>query len=687
MSVHKKLYINDVLYTPSVADFPFSDSTWGNLSTVNQDLARDDTPQFSGVKFGGSSGVTITYEGDNNYELKLPLVVPSDGQSLKQGSGGLEWVDYSGFNQSLNTTNDVKFNSLVAVGAVSATSLSASNGLSISGGSVDIVSGNLALGTGSFSLETGDLNMGTGDLTLGSGDLKVSAGSSEFKAASATSLSVSGATTLGALGATNLALSGTLAVDGQSTLGLVETKHLDVKSGGLTVTAGGLTVTDGGLAVNAGGLTVTAGGLTVTDGGLTVSAGGLAVSSGDLFAATGVESKLKNTTITGAFGVTGLSTLTGLVTVASGGLSVTEGGLTVVSGATSLKSTSVDGVLSVMGSAFVSSTLGAGATILDSLTVSGASSLHSVTASSGVTLSGGNLAVQSGTLSVSGASTLSSTLNVVGVSTLANTTINGDLVVTGTTTTINSTDVDIKDKIITLNKGETEAGVAGLLPVGLEVDRGSLDKSGLLYQESSTIPFWKVGMLGSYHRLLEAANDIASADLGKIPLFDVDGRLSASTGISANTATQLKNMGGSTSVSSAQWAYLGNFNQDLTQTSDVSFNSLNVVDLTATGNINLGAGSSVSVSVSSAVTASSVISHGITVVQTVGSTVTLTLPDNLGAKGRTYLVYFKSKTASFQVDVLPAGSDVIEGSPSFGLNQAGQHTKFTSIGDGTWLVA
>ena len=679
MSVHKKLYINDVLYTPSVADFPFSDSTWGNLSTVNQDLARDNTPQFSGVKVGGSSGVTITYGGPDNYTFELPVTVPSDGQSLKQGSGGLEWVDYSGFNQSLNTTNDVKFNSLVAVGAISATSLSASNGLTISGGSVDIVSGNLALGTGSFSLESGDLNMGTGDLTLGSGDLKVSAGSSEFKAASATSLSVSGATTLGALGATNLALSGTLAVDGQSTLGLVETKHLDVKSGGLTVTAGGLTVTDGGLAVNAGGLTVNA-------GGLTVSAGGLAVSSGDLFAATGVESKLKNTTITGAFGVTGLSTLTGLVTVASGGLSVTEGGLTVVSGATSLKSTSVDGVLSVMGSAFVSSTLGAGATILDSLTVSGASSLHSVTASSGVTLSGGNLAVQSGTLSVSGASTLSSTLNVVGVSTLANTTINGDLVVTGTTTTINSTDVDIKDKIITLNKGETEAGVAGLLPVGLEVDRGSLDKSGLLYQESSTIPFWKVGMLGSYHRLLEAANDIASADLGKIPLFDVDGRLSASTGISAHIALQLKNMGVST-ISSPQWAHLSNLDQDLSEASDVSFNSLNVVDLTATGNINLGAGSSISVSVSSAVTASSVISHGITVVQTVGSTVTLTLPDNLGAKGRTYLVYFKSKTASFQVDVLPAGSDVIEGSPSFGLNQAGQHTKFTSIGDGTWLVA
>ena len=680
MSVHKKLYINDVLYTPSVADFPFSDSTWGNLSTVDQNLARSDTPQFSGVKFGESSGVTITYEGTNNYTLGLPLVGPSAGQSLKLVDDEFEWVDNAGFNQSLNNTNDVKFNNLVSTGAVSAVSLSATNGLTISGGSVDISTGNLALGTGNLSVESGAINVGTGDLTLTSGDLtltsgdlKVSAGSSKFEAASATSLSVSGTTTLSALDATNLALSGTLDVTGLSTLGLVDTGHLDVKSGGLTVTAGGLTVS--------------AGGLTVSAGGLTVSAGGLAVSSGDLFAATGVESKLKDTTITGALNVTGLSTLTGLVTVASGGLSVTAGGLTVVAGATALKATTIDGVLNAMGNIYAYGTLNAGATTLGSLNVSGASSLQSVTASSGVTLSGGNLAVQSGTLSVSGASTLSSTLNVVGVSTLADTTINGDLVVTGTTTTINSTDVDIKDKIITLNKGEIEAGVAGLLPVGIEVDRGSLDKSGLLYQESSTIPFWKVGTLGSYHRLLEAANAIASADIGKIPLFDVDGRLSASTGISANTATQLKNMGGSTSISSAQWAYLSNFNQDLTQTSDVSFNSLNVVDLTATGNINLGAGSSVSVSVSSAVTASSAISHGITVVQTVGSTVALTLPDNLGAKGRTYIVYFKSKTASFQVDVLPAGSDVVEGSLSFSLSQAGQHTKFTSIGDGTWLVA
>ena len=687
MSVHKKLYINDVLYTPSVADYPFADSTWGNLSTVDQDLARDDTPQFSGVKFGGSNGVTITYEGNNNYTLGLPQAAPADGESLKLVESEFKWVKNGGFNQSLNNTDDVKFNDIVSTGAVSAVSLSASNGLTISGGSVDINTGNLALWAGSLSVETGALNVGSGnltmqsgdltmvsgDLTLTSGDLKVSAGSSVFQAASATSLSVSGATALGALGATNLALSGTLDVAGLSTLGLVDTDHLDVKSGGLTVSAGGITVD--------------AGGLTVSAGGLTVSAGGLAVSTGDLFAATGVESKLKNTTIVGTFDVTGSSTLTGLVTVVSGGLSVTAGGLTVVAGDTALQNTTINGSLNAMGDIFAYGTLSAGATSLASLTVAGASSFQSVTASSDVTLSDGNLDIQSGTLTVSGASTLSSTLNVAGVSTLANTTINGDLVVTGTTTTINSTDVDIKDRILTLNKGEVGPGVSGLLPVGLEVDRGDSDKSGLLYQESLTIPFWKVGTLGSYHRLLEAANAISSSDLGKIPLFDDEGRLSASAGISANTAAQLQTMGGSTSISSAQWTYLSNLDQDLAQNSDVSFNSLNVVDLTATGNINLGAGSSVSVSVSSAVTSSAAISHGITVVQTVGSTVVLTLPDNLVAKGRTYSVYFKSKTASYQVDVLPAGSDVIEGSLSFGLNQAGQHAKFTSIGDGTWLVA
>ena len=60
--------------------------------------------------------------------------------------------------------------------------------------------------------------------------------------------------------------------------------------------------------------------------------------------------------------------------------------------------------------------------------------------------------------------------------------LSGNLLVKGTTTTVNSTIVDITDNIITLNSGETGAGIS-LGESGIRVDRGTLPDTFFKYDE------------------------------------------------------------------------------------------------------------------------------------------------------------------------------------------------------------
>ena len=61
--------------------------------------------------------------------------------------------------------------------------------------------------------------------------------------------------------------------------------------------------------------------------------------------------------------------------------------------------------------------------------------------------------------------------------------ITGDLLVKGNQTTVNTTNLDIEDNIITLNKGEGGVGVTEGFS-GLQVDRGSLDDAQFVWKES-----------------------------------------------------------------------------------------------------------------------------------------------------------------------------------------------------------
>lgn len=76
-----------------------------------------------------------------------------------------------------------------------------------------------------------------------------------------------------------------------------------------------------------------------------------------------------------------------------------------------------------------------------------------------------------------------------------NVTIGGDLTVSGTTTTINSEELTVNDKLITVNYGEVGAGITGDQYAGIEVDRGSETNYQFVFDEVQDN--FRVGISGS----------------------------------------------------------------------------------------------------------------------------------------------------------------------------------------------
>ena len=61
--------------------------------------------------------------------------------------------------------------------------------------------------------------------------------------------------------------------------------------------------------------------------------------------------------------------------------------------------------------------------------------------------------------------------------------VTGNLTVTGTTTSVETTNTQVTDNIITYNQGESGSGVTAGTS-GIEIDRGSLDNALLVFDES-----------------------------------------------------------------------------------------------------------------------------------------------------------------------------------------------------------
>jgi len=86
-------------------------------------------------------------------------------------------------------------------------------------------------------------------------------------------------------------------------------------------------------------------------------------------------------------------------------------------------------------------------------------------------------------------------------------TINGNLIVAGNTSSINSTNTTIWDNIITLNGG-LSPGTPPTLDAGIEVDRGTLANVKLLWSE--TVKAWQLTSDGSTYTNIAVAGGTTS---------------------------------------------------------------------------------------------------------------------------------------------------------------------------------
>lgn len=120
-------------------------------------------------------------------------------------------------------------------------------------------------------------------------------------------------------------------------------------------------------------------------------------------------------------------------------------------------------------------------------------------------------------------------------------TLTGDLTVQGTTTTVNSTVVTIADNIIILNSGEVAAGVGGGTGTsGIEVERGSLQNSFIVWDETNTV--WTIDQGDG--NLLEIATTSGGAFMSNL-IDDTTPQVGGSVGLDmrGNSLTNLTDLG------------------------------------------------------------------------------------------------------------------------------------------------
>jgi hypothetical protein len=149
--------------------------------------------------------------------------------------------------------------------------------------------------------------------------------------------------------------------------------------------------------------------------------------------------------------------------------------------------------------------------------------------------------------------------------------VTGDLEVLGTTTTLSTVNLDIKDKIITLNDGETIAGVSGNF-AGIEIDRGTLTNYQFRFNDTDTLePVFEIGDVGGTFFEVALKENLSVA--GTIPVWSVNGRLDSTNGLSSDIIDQLNNIYVPTlaSISNAEWIFLSTMDQSVGTTDNVTF--------------------------------------------------------------------------------------------------------------------
>jgi hypothetical protein len=128
---------------------------------------------------------------------------------------------------------------------------------------------------------------------------------------------------------------------------------------------------------------------------------------------------------------------------------------------------------------------------------------------------------------ISGEYTIRATGNVV---------IESNLIVAGTTTTVNTTETTISDRSITLNSGEVAAGVTGNYS-GIEVDRGTLSTVALRWSEPGG--YWELTNDGSTYSAIQTTS--GSAGFLANVVEDTTPQLGGSLDVNGKTITSASN--------------------------------------------------------------------------------------------------------------------------------------------------
>ena len=187
-----------------------------------------------------------------------------------------------------------------------------------------------------------------------------------------------------------------------------------------------------------------------------------------------------------------------------------------------------------------------------------------------------------------------------------NLTVSGNLIVDGTTTSVNSNTVNIGDNIIVLNSDESGTPSQD---AGIEVERGTSTNVRFQFKESTDR--WQFSNDGStYFNLPTSTADVAEfsnlyyTDTRVKTKLNVEGVISGSSQVSitgktvaASQVTEISNLTAqegaqlenidSVAISNTQWGYLGDLDQDLGTSSDAIFNKVqsNNPDLTHGGHV------------------------------------------------------------------------------------------------------
>ena len=149
-------------------------------------------------------------------------------------------------------------------------------------------------------------------------------------------------------------------------------------------------------------------------------------------------------------------------------------------------------------------------------------------------------------------------------------TIDGNLTVIGTTTTVEAVESRITDNIIVLNSGESGAAVT-LGSSGIEIDRGSSDNATLVFVEADTAFSFKIGASLTNVKVAEPvdADDVATKNYA-------DNLIGAGSPVGPDGAVQFKNGLNFDGTQDFQWDGTSLITQDIViTTSSISSTTTN----------------------------------------------------------------------------------------------------------------